>query len=71
VPFIANNLNEMIHATRGRIFLIFVPLGVITFAIDVTSDVGWLRWTALIWVVAVPVWFLLHRQYRKADKTSG
>lgn len=70
MPFIANDLKRMIHASHGRIFLIVVPLGIITFAIDVSSDIGWMRWTALIWVVAVPFWFFLHRQYRKTGKET-
>lgn len=59
---------RMIHATRGRVFLLLVPLGILTFAIDVTSDTGWMRWTALIWVVAVPFWLFLYWKYRKVPK---
>jgi pimeloyl-ACP methyl ester carboxylesterase len=40
VPFIANGLKRMIDNTPRRLFLILVPLGIITFTIDVTSDVG-------------------------------
>lgn len=70
MPFIANGLKRMIDNTPRRLFLILVPLGIITFTIDVTSDVAWMRWSALIWVVAVPFWLFLHWQDRRANKDT-